>query len=96
MCKNSKKELTVVELCAGGGGMALGFKKVGYKTLALVEYDKDAAETLRNNFPDTNVICGDLTSVETKMQIQDLASQEPDIVVAGIPCQSYCQYRLQE
>lgn len=89
MCKNGKKELTVVELCAGGGGMAYGFKKAGYKTLALVEYDKDAAETLRNNFPDTNVICGDLTSVETKMQIQDLASQEPDLVVGGIPCQSY-------
>ena len=89
MVKNNKKELTVVELCAGGGGMAYGFKKAGYKTLALVEYDKDAAETLRNNFPDTNVICGDLTSVETKMQIQDLASQEPDLVVGGIPCQSY-------
>lgn len=89
MVKNNKKELTVVELCAGGGGMAYGFKKAGYKTLALVEYDKDAAETLRNNFPNTNVICGDLTSVETKMQIQDLASQEPDIVVGGIPCQSY-------
>jgi DNA (cytosine-5)-methyltransferase 1 len=41
--------LTSIEICAGAGGQAIGLHKAGFKHLALVEIDRYAVETLREN-----------------------------------------------
>ena len=38
-----------IELFAGAGGLALGIEKAGFETLGLIEFDKDAADTLKKN-----------------------------------------------
>lgn len=43
------RELTAIELFAGAGGLALGIEKAGFKTLGLIEFNKDAAKTLKTN-----------------------------------------------
>lgn len=48
--------LTSIEICAGGGGQALGLEQSGFKHLATVEIDPWAAETLRLNRPGWNVV----------------------------------------
>lgn len=53
----------VLELFAGAGGLALGLEKAGFNTVGLVEIDKYAAETLRINRPDWNVIEKDIVEV---------------------------------
>ena len=40
---------TSIELFAGAGGLALGVEKAGFNTLGLIEFDKDAADTLKKN-----------------------------------------------
>ena len=40
---------TTIELFAGAGGLALGLERAGFEPLALIEIDKDAAETLKLN-----------------------------------------------
>lgn len=75
----------VLELCAGAGGMALGLERAGYEHVALVEYDKHAAATLRNNRPDWNVIEGDIREKDFTPFLKD----KIDLVSGGLPCQPY-------
>lgn len=74
--------MKVIELCAGAGGLALGFEKAGLEHELLVEIDKDCVDTLNKNRPDWNVLHADIKEVDFK-------PYHPDIVVAGLPCQPF-------
>ncbi len=69
-----------IEICAGGGGQALGLETAGFEHVALVEIDKDACATLRSNRPNWNVIEQDLHSY-TASQYRDI-----DLFAGGVPC----------
>lgn len=75
---------TAVELFSGAGGMALGLTHAGIQTKLLVELNKNAAETLRRNFPSKHVIEDDITNVDFS-PYQD----QIDVVVGGFPCQAF-------
>ena len=49
-----------IELFAGAGCLALGIEKAGFDTIGLVEFDSSAAETLKYNRPNWNVIHDDV------------------------------------
>ncbi len=71
---------TIIELFAGGGGMALGFKEAGFRTVFANEWDKHACDTLRANITDRALNCA----------IQEIESfPQADIVVGGPPCQGF-------
>ena len=61
--QETKSPFTTIELFAGAGGLALGIDKAGFKTLALIEFDRDAADTLKANRPEWNVICDDIANI---------------------------------
>ncbi len=70
----------VIELFAGCGGMALGFKRAGYRTVLANEWDRDACDTLRANVTDRVLNCA----------IQEIEQfPEADVVVGGPPCQGF-------
>ncbi len=75
-------KITVLELFAGAGGMALGFEQAGLKTIGLIEIDKDACETLRKNRPRWEVLQQDVADV-------DFSQFNADIISGGFPCQSF-------
>ncbi|RVQ53545.1 DNA cytosine methyltransferase [Sinorhizobium meliloti] len=79
------QKLTVVELCAGAGGMSLGLENAGFHPLALFEFDKHAAATLRINRPLWNVIEGDIRKVD----FTAYRAAGVDLLVGGMPCQPY-------
>ena len=73
--------LTSLELCAGGGGQALGLEQAGFRHLALAEIDKHAQETLRTNRPEWHVPeDGDI------IPFDGTAFRGVDLLAAGIPC----------
>ena len=76
--------LTVLELCAGAGGQALGFERAGYEHVGLLEIDKDARETLRLNRPSWNVIEGD--SGGDIHRFDGTVFAGIDVLAAGLPC----------
>ncbi len=73
-----------VDLFAGCGGTALGLENAGVEHVMLVERDRDAVATLRNNRPDWNVVCDDVEKV--KFEVWNGAV---DIVEGGFPCQAF-------
>ncbi|MDR1821386.1 MAG: DNA cytosine methyltransferase [Oscillospiraceae bacterium] len=83
--------LTVIELFAGAGGLALGIEKAGFDTLALIEFNKDAANTLKSNRPNWNVICDDIANISPLdlPALFNLQVGELSLLSGGAPCQSF-------
>lgn len=82
---------TTIELFAGAGGLALGVEKAGFDTIGLVEFDKDACETLRTNRPKWNVICDDIANISGQdlEKLFSMKKGELDLLSGGAPCQAF-------
>ncbi|MGO8960276.1 MAG: DNA cytosine methyltransferase [Streptosporangiaceae bacterium] len=75
------RELSVVEICAGAGGQALGLEQAGYAHAAAVELDHDACETLRRNRgSDWKIIEDDVAYLDGR------AFSGIDLFAGGVPC----------
>lgn len=74
---------TVLEICAGAAGQALGLEDAGFHHVGMVEIDPDAAATMRFNRPRWPVIHGDLRAVDLS------AFKGVDLLAGGVPCQPY-------
>jgi len=80
-----------IELFTGAGGLALGTHLAGFEHLALVEWNKDACDTLRRNSAEDalpgikrwKVIQGDIRETH----FGDFG--RVDLVAGGVPCQPF-------
>ena len=82
---------TVVSTFAGGGGSLTGYMMAGFNDLLAVEWDKNAVETLRLNWPDLDIYHGDIAkiSVDDILKRTGLAVGELDILDGSPPCQGF-------
>jgi len=82
---------TTIELFAGAGGLALGVEKAGFNTIGLVEFNKDACNTLKKNRPSWNVICDDIANISGQdlERMFNIKKGELDLLSGGAPCQSF-------
>lgn len=78
--RSTTNRFTCVELCAGGGGQALGYHQAGFDHSALVELDHHACNTLQLNNPEWNVIEQDLAKFDGR------PFRGADLITAGLPC----------
>lgn len=81
--------LTTLELFAGAGGLALGTHKAGFQHLALVEWNKYAVDTLRENghllgMDDGHIHHSDAREVDYRPYIGRV-----DLLTGGPPCQPF-------
>jgi DNA (cytosine-5)-methyltransferase 1 len=72
--------LSVLEICAGAGGQALGVDHAGFELAAAVEIERDMCSTLRRNRPDWKIIEDDIRNVDGK-QFRGI-----DLLAGGVPC----------
>lgn len=78
------RDYSLVELFAGGGGLALGLEKSGFKSVMLNELEKAPCETLKANRPHWNVVQGDISHIDfTEFE------GRVDLLTGGFPCQPF-------
>lgn len=82
---------TVVSLFAGAGGSSLGYSMAGYREALAVEWDDDAANTFRCNFPGVPLFHGDITklSIHPALDIAGVGPGELDVLDGSPPCQGF-------
>ncbi|MBE6606730.1 MAG: DNA cytosine methyltransferase [Ruminococcaceae bacterium] len=80
-----------IELFAGAGGLALGLEQAGFEHIGLVEFNKDAADTLVVNRPQWNVLCEDIAQVAERDLEKEFGvpKYKLDLLSGGAPCQSF-------
>lgn len=82
---------TVISTFAGCGGSSLGYKLAGFRELLAVEWDDNAVETFKLNFPDVPVYHGDIAKLSGQecMKLAGIVRGELDVLDGSPPCQGF-------
>ena len=85
-----KRIFTYIDLFCGCGGFSLGMERAGFKNLAAIDFNKEAIEVYRKNFPYVkNVLLKDLTQFPPELLAPLLSKNHVDVIVGGPPCQGF-------
>lgn len=77
-----------LELFTGAGGLALGTHECGFHHLAVVEYDRDACDTLRLN-RERGLIDWPVHQADVREFDYSLYGKGIDLLAGGAPCQPF-------
>ena len=80
----------MVDLFCGAGGLSLGFKQNGFKTLFANDFDSLCIETYKYNHPEIpseSIVCGDIREISE--HIGKYIHEDVDVVIGGPPCQGF-------
>jgi len=82
---------TVISTFAGCGGSSLGYQMAGFRELLAVEWDDNAVETFKLNFPDVLVYHGDIAELSSGecMKLAGIKAGELDVLDGSPPCQGF-------
>ena len=83
--------MRALELFAGAGGLAMGVSLAGFKPLAVVEWDRWACDTVRENQARGFPIVQDWPLTEGDVRKFDLSSipEGIELIAGGPPCQPF-------
>ena len=82
-------ELVAIEAFAGGGGLAVGLRDAGFRTVAAVELEPYAAATFKANHPDVHVYRQDVRKVSGEELLKLVPGEHLDVFAACPPCQGF-------
>ncbi len=91
MRKAQENRPVCIDLFAGAGGLAEGFRQAGWRILAAIDNDPFAAKTFRLNFPEASFFEEDVSDLEPVRLLKDagLRPGQLDCLLGGPPCQSF-------
>lgn len=82
---------TIISTFAGCGGSSLGYKWAGFKELLAIDFDDNAVETFKLNFPEVPCWKRDITTVKANeiLEFCNIKVGELDILDGSPPCQGF-------
>ena len=90
---NNKYRFNAIDIFSGCGGLSEGLKQAGFKVIAGVEVDKNAAKAYRMNHVNTVLFEEDIRKLDTG-KILNLLKGNPLHLLAGCPpCQGFSSLR---
>jgi len=83
--------MEAVELFAGAGGLAMGVSLAGFRSLAVIEWDRWACDTIRENQQRGYPLVADWPLTEGDIRAFDWSSmpERIDLLAGGPPCQPF-------
>jgi DNA (cytosine-5)-methyltransferase 1 len=73
-------KLSVLEICAGAGGQAIGLEDAGFELVGALEIDPNACNTLRHNRPAWRIFQNDIRNFSAS-EFRGI-----DLLAGGVPC----------
>lgn len=82
---------TCIDIFAGAGGLAEGFRQAGWAIVSAVDAAPASCETFRKNFPEATVFECTVGALDGHELLEDagLRPGELDCLIGGPPCQSF-------
>lgn len=78
--------MRLISLFSGAGGLDKGFHNAGFQTVVANEFDPKICPTFRANFPEVNLIEGDIRDIPS-----DAFPEHVTGIIGGPPCQSWSE-----
>ncbi len=78
-----------VDLFSGCGGMSLGFKMAGFKSIFASDIDENCEKTFTLNFKDVPFLCKDIITLTEEDIFNHIGNKEVDVIIGGPPCQGF-------
>lgn len=82
---------TCIDIFAGAGGLAEGFRQAGWRIISAADSDPHAADTFKLNFPEARFIRADIGQLAPAQLLagSGLKPGQLDCLIGGPPCQSF-------
>jgi DNA (cytosine-5)-methyltransferase 1 len=86
-----KNAPTVISTFAGCGGSTLGYSMAGFRELLAVEWDDNAVETFKLNYPKVPVYHGDIAKLDVSevLKLANIKKGQLDVFDGSPPCQGF-------
>lgn len=78
--------MRLISLFSGAGGLDKGFHNAGFRTVVANEFDPKICPTFRANFPEVNLIEGDIRDIPSNAFPEHVTG-----IIGGPPCQSWSE-----
>ena len=86
-----EKAPKVISLFAGGGGSSLGYSMAGYHELLAVEWDNNAVQIFKLNFPEIPIYHNDICHLSATecLKLAGILVGKLDVLDGSPPCQGF-------
>lgn len=86
------KKPTLLSAFTGAGGLDLGFELAGFRVIGCIEFDRDAARTIKLNRKHWRLLePGDINQLAPQLSLAEMSLEpgELDVLAGGPPCQPF-------